>query len=282
MDTLKVAGIVTLYNPTDEDILNINTYINDIDVLYVVDNTEGFNNLDRLPKNKKIEYIFNNENVGIATALNIGANKAITQGYDWLLTMDQDTTFNKNVINQMKEYILSNDTSTIGIVTPWHKIKAILNKPNSSIDYPIDVMTSGNLLNLDIYKKIGGFKDWLFIDGVDIEYCLNLRKNGYKILRLNYLEIDHNLGDIFYKKILNRNFLCTNHTAIRRYYIIRNNNYIYDMYKDFDKDFCKYIVSQRHNILAVILFENNKCQKLKYYIKGYIDYKKGIKGKYKN
>ena len=194
--------------------------------------------------------------------------------------MDQNTTFKKGVMDKMKEYILSNDISKIGIITPWHNIKIITKKPDSEFDNPTDVMTSGNLLNLNIYKKIGGFKDWLFIDGVDIEYCLNLRKNGYKILRMNSIEIDHNLGDLFYKKIFNRMFLCTNHSAIRRYYIIRNNNYIYDMYKDFDLDFCKYMVNQKHNILAVILFEKDKLNKIKKYIRGYKDYKKGIRGKY--
>ena len=74
-------------------------------------------------------------------------------------------------------------------------------------------------------------------------------------------------------------FLCTNHAAIRRYYIIRNNNYIYDMYKDFDPDFCAYMVNQRHNILAVILFEKDKFNKIRNYIRGYKDYKNGIKGK---
>ena len=61
---LKIAGIVTLYNPTDEDISNINTYLKDIDRLYIVDNTEGKDNKDRIPKSKKIEYIFKNENLG--------------------------------------------------------------------------------------------------------------------------------------------------------------------------------------------------------------------------
>ena len=52
---LKIAGIVTLYNPTDKDISNINTYIDDIDILYVIDNTEGEDNKKRIPKNKKIK-----------------------------------------------------------------------------------------------------------------------------------------------------------------------------------------------------------------------------------
>lgn len=46
-EELKLAGVVTLYNPTDKDIENINTYIDDIDTLYVIDNTEGKDNEKR-------------------------------------------------------------------------------------------------------------------------------------------------------------------------------------------------------------------------------------------
>lgn len=278
-DSLKVAGIVTLYNPTDEDINNISTYINDIDRLYIIDNTEGKDNKDRIPENEKIEYIFNNENVGVSRALNIGAQNAIKEGYKWLLTMDQDTTFKPGIIPKMKEVILSRDTSNIGIVTPWHKTKLIDKKPETEFDNPNDVMTSGNMINLDIYQKIGGFKDWMFIDGIDIEYCLNLHSNGYDILRINSLEIDHNLGDLFYKKIGNRLFLCTNHSAIRRYYIMRNYHYIFDMYKEYNFPYCSSLISQKHNMIGVILFEKGKFKKIRNYIRGLKDYKKGIKGK---
>ena len=72
---VKIAGIVTLYNPSDKDIENISTYIDDIDKLYVIDNTEGNDNKSRIPKNKKIEYTFKNENIGVAAALNIGAKR---------------------------------------------------------------------------------------------------------------------------------------------------------------------------------------------------------------
>lgn len=276
---LKIAGVVTLYNPTDEDIKNIDTYINDIDKLYIVDNTEGHDNKDRIPKNKKIQYIFKNNNLGVATAMNMGAKNALKDGYDWLLTMDQDTTFKDGVMDKMKEVILSQDMSKVGIVTPWHHTKLIDKKPDVEFDDPHDVMTSGNLVNLDIWKKIGGYKDFFFIDGIDIEYCMNLHKNGYRILRINAIEIDHNLGDIFYKKLRGRLFLCTNHTAIRRYYIMRNYHYIKDMYLEYDPGYCYSLISQRHNMIGVLLYEKNKINKIKMYIRGYKDYKKGIKGK---
>ena len=277
---LKIAGVVTLYNPTDEDIKNIDTYLGDIDRLYIVDNTEGHDNKKRLPKSEKIEYIFKNENLGVATAMNMGAKKALKAGYKWLLTMDQDTTFKKGVIAKMKEVVLTKDMSKVGIVTPWHHTKLIDKKPETEYDDPHDVMTSGNLVNLDIWKKIGGYKDFLFIDGIDIEYCMNLHKNGFKILRINSIEIDHNLGDIFYKNIRGRLFLCTNHSAIRRYYIMRNYHYIKDMYVDIDPSYCYSLISQRHNMIGVILFEKDKINKIKMYLRGLKDYKKGIKGKY--
>ena len=276
---IKIAGVVTLYNPTDEDIKNISTYIDDIDRLYIIDNTEGKDNEDRIPKNKKIKYLFKNENVGVATALNLGAKMAIEEGYKYLLTMDQDTKFNPGVMDKLKKAINKFDMSKIGIITPWHNTKMKIKKISDEYDYPPEVMTSGNILNLDIYQKIGGFKDWMFIDGIDIEYCLNIHKNGYKILRVNSVEIDHNLGDIFYKKVRGRLFLCTNHAAFRRYYIMRNYHYIFDMYKDYDPGYCYSLISQRHNMIGVILFEKDKINKIKNYIKGLRDYRKGIKGK---
>ena len=145
-ENVKIAGVVTLYNPTDDDIKNINTYIDDIERLYIVDNTEGKDNENRIPKNKKIKYIFKNENVGVATALNIGAHLAIEEGYKYLLTMDQDTKFKPGVMDKLKEAINKFDMSTIGIVTPWQTTKMRLNEIDDEYDYPPEVMTSGNIL----------------------------------------------------------------------------------------------------------------------------------------
>ena len=37
-EDVKIAGVVTLYNPTDDDIKNINTYIDDIEdyILWII------------------------------------------------------------------------------------------------------------------------------------------------------------------------------------------------------------------------------------------------------
>ncbi|MBR2828144.1 MAG: glycosyltransferase [Bacilli bacterium] len=278
MKKIKVAGVVVLYNPTTEDINNIHSYIDDIDILYVMDNSKE-NNKSRLPKNEKIEYIFNNENLGIATPLNKAAELARKKDYQWLLTMDQDTNFPKDILKKMIERINDIDCKNIGIITPWHNTKLKEKKPKEKIDYPLDVMTSGNLVNLDIHKKIGGFMEELFIDGVDMEYCLKLEKYGYRIMRFNDLEIKHNLGDICYRKFFKKDLLITNHSAMRRYYQCRNYHYIKDLYEKQQPQFCNTLVKVKATILGIIIYENNKIKKIQAYIKGYRDYKKGKKGR---
>ena len=100
---------------------------------------------------------------------------------------------------------------------PWHNTKLDIVKSEDDIDYPLQVMTSGNLVNLDIYQKIGGYNEDYFIDGIDIEYCLRIKKYNYRIVRLNNIEIIHDLGDIEYHKFLGKTYLCTNHNYIRNY-----------------------------------------------------------------
>lgn len=271
---MKLASVVTLFYPEENHLKNINYYLDGVDKLFVINNTPSHNYQKELPKSKKITY-FDYDNIGVAKALNIGAQKAIEAGYNYLLTMDQDTVLPISTLNEMKSVIEKENMNNIGIITPWHKTKLKEEKPKTKIDYPRDVMTSGNILNLAIWQKIGKFNEDFFIDGIDIEYGLRLKKHNYKIMRLNYLEIDHDLGDIFYV----HNKLCTNHNGLRRYYMNRNYHYIYDIYYDTDKEFCEFLISNYKTILKVLLFEKHKFSKVYGFILGYSHYKRNIKGK---
>jgi epsQ protein len=274
---MKFAGVVVWYNPDSKSKENINSYLKYLDRLYIVDNS---NYKNEVPKSEKIMYIPNMDNLGIAEALNIGARRAIVEGYNWLLTMDQDSSFSENDLLELEKYIENKTIENIGIVSPWHKTKMHKEKPKEDVDYPLDVMTSGNLVNLDILKKIGEFKSEYFIDGVDMEYCLRLNKNGYKIARLNYIELNHNLGDIFYKKVFNKEMLCLNHNYLRVYYKVRNYRYIKKEYGNIYPEFCNKIVKTKALIWCIIFYEKDKFRKLRSIIYAKKDFKKGIMGKY--
>ena len=274
----KYAGVVVLYNPDESYIDNINSYIDDLDLLYVIDNSTNEN---KVPNSKKIKYIFYGENKGVAKALNDACKMAIEDKYNWILTMDQDTKFKPNVMKKMKEYIEKNDCSKDGILVPWHNTKLDIVKSKDDIDYPLQVMTSGNLVNLSIYKKIGGYNEDFFIDGIDIEYGLRLKKYGFRIVRFNDIEIDHDLGDIEYHKFLGKTYLCTNHNYLRQYYIARNYRYIRREYYDVDPEYCEILTHLKLRIFRILMFEKDKYRKIRNLFRGVKDYKKGIIGKYR-
>lgn len=278
---MKLAGVVVWYNPTSKDIKNIDSYIKSVDKLYIVDNSENGSNESKIPASNKVEYIYQNENLGIAKALNIACYKAIKEKYKFILTMDQDSCFKLNDVDKMKNKISNLDLNKVGIISPWHKTKLKLEKPKTEIDYPLDVMTSGNILNLDIFEKIGGFKEFLFIDGVDIEYCLNLKKNGYKVMRINSIEMQHDLGNIFYRNFFGKEFMCDNHNYIRIYYMTRNYRYIRKEYRSIAPEFCDILVKIKGLIFKIIFYEKDKFRKLRSILLGIYDYRHNNYGKYK-
>lgn len=277
MQIEKLAGVVVYYNPEEKDLENINSYISELDKLYIIDNsdTDRINSL--LPQNAKIKYIPNYSNLGVAKALNIGINEAVKDGFKFLLTMDQDSYFDENGLHKLKSCARELNDKSIGIISPWHATKLNVSKPEG-IDYPIDVMTSGNIVDIEICKKIGCFKDWLFIDSVDIEFCLNLKKNGYKVARCNNVILHHDLGNIKFHRIFGKEFICLNHSYVRRYYIARNSLYIKKMYENLEPRFCDINSRQRRFIFTIVLFEKDKWRKIRSIFLGKLDYYKGIKG----
>ena len=74
MNKIKIASVVVLYNPSQENINNISLYKKEVDRIYIVDNTDD--NIKRINNTQKLKYIKLGENKGIACALNIGAKKA--------------------------------------------------------------------------------------------------------------------------------------------------------------------------------------------------------------
>ena len=200
---MKYAGTVILYQPDKSIKENIMSYLPYLDKLYVIDNSLNSNE-KLLPKSSKIVYCCNYENLGIAKSLNMACEKAIKDGYDYLLTMDQDSKFINKEIEKLFKYVNNNDCQKVGIISPYHEILTKNVKSSESIEHPFEVMTSGNLVNLKIYQKVGKFNEDLFIDCVDTWMCLNIKKNGYDIIRLNNISLEHKLGNACVKKIFGK------------------------------------------------------------------------------
>jgi rhamnosyltransferase len=277
----KVAGVVILYNPAQNIIENINSYLYQIGHLFIVDNSEEMNPfIKELTKSSpKVDYIFNDDNLGVASALNIGAKKAIQKGFLYLLTMDQDSKAPKNLVVSLLK--VAEDNSSIGIVSPIHSNKFGTHiKKNPEVHGTESVMTSGNLLSLSAYKKVGEYCNDFFIDYVDIEYCARLNYNKFSVLEIGNVVLEHNEANISEKRFLFKKYFPTNNTPSRMYYKTRNLLYFRERYKriyplTLKNEYNTYF----RNIIKIILFEKNKVLKLKMILLGIRDYIKRIKGR---
>lgn len=277
----QVAGVVILYHPDEIVVENVNSYVNQVDRLFVVDNSVNQDVLiaQYLCSNNSVEYIINSENLGVAAALNIGTQKAIQAGYSYLLTMDQDSKAPPNLVSELLKVIDSD--RRIGIVSPLHSNKFDTHlKRQDNITEEMIVMASGNLLSLEVCQKIGFFREDFFIDYVDIEYCIRVNFNNFKVLKVNNIILEHNEGNLSKKKFLFWTFYPSNNYPTRLYYKTRNLLYLRAIYKrKFPRPLKSEYSAYLRNVAKIILFEKQKLLKFKMILIGVKDYLTKKKGR---
>ena len=287
----KVAAIIVSYNPDSNLFDSINLLLNQVEKVIIVDNgsKDKYVKYIKSINEDKIEIILNKENLGIATALNIGVRKALENGYEWILTMDQDSKASPDMVKKMfNVYNSINREERKDILSIFpnfvdERIQSIEENSNmNSYEYVDADITSGNLLRKEVFEKVGFFDDSLFIDLVDTDFCMRLNEKGIKMIKIRDAVLYHSLGESKTIKGILGSFNTSNHSALRRYYMTRNRFYIWEKYKGLnsftlnrDKKLFK------KEFVKIILGEKDKVNKIKMVLRGYKDYKKGIKGKLK-
>lgn len=287
----KVAAIIVSYNPDSNLFDSINLLLNQVEKVIIVDNgsKEKYVKYIKSINEDKIEIILNKENLGVATALNIGVRKALENGYEWILTMDQDSKASPDMVKKMfNVYNSINREERKDILSIFpnfvdERIQSIEENSNmNSYEYVDADITSGNLLRKEVFEKVGFFDDSLFIDLVDTDFCMRLNEKGIKMIKIRDAVLYHSLGESKTIKGILGSFNTSNHSALRRYYMTRNRFYIWEKYKGLnsftlnrDKKLFK------KEFVKIILGEKDKVNKIKMVLRGYKDYKRGIKGKLK-
>ena len=269
---LKIGGCVVLYNPDIDVIENINTYIDVVEELIVVDNSsvkaELIKKLEEIPK---IKYVFMNGNQGIASALDRGIRILYNDGFEVALTMDQDSKFpyeeGDNILAVVNE-----NFENYGILGLNFNI-FVDNKTNKVIDVKT-LITSGNFVKISDYLDVNGFNTELFIDYVDFDFNNRLLVTGKRIGLIQDYSLIHKIGNPIEINLFGKRFYAMNHSPIRYYYRYRNSLYLYYRDKKFyRKLFLKEIFV---NIPKMLLYEPNKLEKLKMIIRGLRD---GVNGR---
>lgn len=282
---MTVCAIVISYHPNEEIIENVTALLNQVDEIVIVDNGSGAETkqlLDRLSRYSKVSITFLQDNLGIAAALNIGIRQAKAHGHQWALTLDQDSHVTDGmIVTMLRAYEAHPQKEKVASLSPRFKNKntkvirgsqLINNEAGLLYAETQEVITSGNLLRLSIFDSLGYFDESLFIDYVDIEYCLRCVSKGYTILEAKEAVLVHDIGFPVQHRFLWMRPTATNHSALRRYYFARNAIYVYRNYLFKQPAW----VIQNAVILAktfavIALFEKNRMKKINAFIRGLAD-----------
>lgn len=287
MFDVNVCAIIVSYNPSKELPDNVKALISQVRHLVIVDNgsrLEGLAVVGEVESLFHCHTILNNQNLGIAAALNLGIDYAELQGCEWVALFDQDSKVSDDFIASMLATFKQQEHPTrIGMLAPVYvdRRTGISHAVSTTADgYVALALTSGSMIPLAVFRECGIFEESMFIDYVDFEYCLRLRSHGFRIVQSTNAHLLHSLGAIDVHRIFGFRFATSNHGAARRYYITRNRVWLYRKYF---REYFSWIVADFMAFLRetckFLLVENDRLLKLRYTITGLLDAFRGAMGK---
>ena len=99
---IKTGCVIVLYNP-NIDLLKkvIDAILNQVDCLFIADNSLTVNHIFINGLNKNIIYQKMINNIGIARAQNIGINYFTKNNYTHIIFLDQDSIIAKGLVKQL-------------------------------------------------------------------------------------------------------------------------------------------------------------------------------------
>lgn len=193
----------------------------------VVDNDSKDKTEEIFKKYPKIVFIKNNENLGFSKANNVGIKKASGK---YILFLNPDTVVNKDTLNTLISFmettkdagivtckvVLPNgdldDSAHRGFPTPWNAfcyfsgLERLFPHSNLFAGYHMGWMDytkiheinacagSFMFVRREAGDQIGWWDEDFFFYGEDLDFCLELKKKGWKIYYYPYVSITHYKG----------------------------------------------------------------------------------------
>jgi len=281
---------MVVYNPDATLEQNIRALLNEVASLIVVDNRSEpsiRSQIAALANTCNFKVIWNPENVGLAAGLNIGIRCALAnEQYQWIATFDQDSRVSPGFSDSMlAAYASCPFRGQVALIAPRHVLASgssaeRLRHDSQFQEIPV-ALQSGTFFSRSALKDIGLFDEAFFIDYVDFEFCLRLRKSGFRLIEATEAPIYHRVGTPTRHTFLGIGCTVFNHSPLRRYYAARNRLRVYRRYVLSDPRWIGHDMwSWFKEIVKLVLFESNRLEKLAFVARGGWDAVRGRGGIY--
>lgn len=196
--------------------------------VFVVDNSSSDNTVEILSQEcPRVKILQNDQNVGFSRAVNLGVRSARGR---YLLLLNPDATITPTAIESLASYMDRDKSVAIaapllegarefatinagfepsvprmffhaaGLARFSHKLHRLsghylFRSHLSNEPKEVDWVTGGCMMvRRDVWQKLDGLTERWFMYAEDIEFCLRVKKNGWRVLLLPTIRAEHSIG----------------------------------------------------------------------------------------
>ncbi|MBC7830325.1 MAG: glycosyltransferase [Chitinophagaceae bacterium] len=217
--------------------------------------------LSSLQNTRNIHCLFLSSNIGAGggyTHAMAYALERLNPDFFWLL--EDDTYYEKNALSELLHHIETSSYDMISLKGFKNKFGSTMNIVSNNHLQPVhSALLDGSLINANIIRTIGPPKKEYFMMCDDYEFCLRMKKNGYKIAltsiqSANYLHLG---GEGKF----------TQSTLWRGYYTSRNHLLILREYFSI-VDLLSYLYKQLKYLVAAAVYAPDRWTRIKFRLLG--------------
>jgi rhamnosyltransferase len=274
---MKLGALIVLFHPSDADLGRIDAVQRACDALIVVDNTlEPDPRAQALAARGGFTLLHRGNVGGLPGAYNAGLEMLFPDA-DAVALFDQDSTIPETFFPTMRricadlaepfmagprvfeesgQFFLGT-MKTNGLVLWPFRVN-----PSATVERCAFLISSGCVISREAFRVLGRFNEGLFIDQVDVEYCLRAQVRNVPRYVVPSLVLPHRVGAMQTHHIGPFPVVATNHSWLRRYYVSRNGMWLILRYGlRFPIITFIFIWIQIYMIVGMALYERDKRDK---------------------
>ena len=240
----RVASVTIALDPDPQRLLEqMRSLVGQVDLAIVVDNGSAQPVAAKLAASPLPSHTVRLEtNDGIARGFNVGIETAASLGATHVLLLDHDSIPGPNMVFVLREALKKAGARDVAAVGPrirdprdrrelpfiqlgWLRNRHVRPRRGDQL-IPCDfLISSGSLLPVEAWRRVGPFDESLFVDNVDLEWCMRARAAGFSLYGAAAAHLEHQLGDTRYR--VGRAVRLIVHSPERLYYMTRNRLLLY-------------------------------------------------------
>lgn len=263
----QIAAGVVLYHPTGAASDLVAELARQFNQIFIVENESSV--CER--QNAAVWLHRNPINAGLAKAINQLCDGARESGFDWLVLFDQDSKVTRSFRDRFTRLFpklkgapallaANYATELCGQTFRGYRLKG-----DSEIAEQVTDLNAGSLINLRVHRQLGGHCEALFVDHVDHEYCLRLRRHGFPVVATRETLFVHEVGNIVCRRRLGRVWQSGGHPPSRRREATEALVLVIKSYWKSEPGWCARMLffELPRNIVAMLILERQRGAKIR-------------------